>query len=49
MVINLSWVELFYDLVFAATLASFAYQIAFGWPGGKWLNFVEMVKKEKMM
>lgn len=43
--ISLSWVELFYDLVYAATLASFALNIAWGWPGGKYSNFVQMVRE----
>ncbi len=41
--IHVTFVELFYDLVFAAVFSSFAVNIAFGWPGGKWLNFVEML------
>lgn len=35
--------EFFYDLIFAVVLSSFAVNIAFGWPSGKWLNFVEMI------
>lgn len=41
--INLSFVDFFYDAVFAFTLASFAINIAFGWPEGKWSNFVQML------
>jgi hypothetical protein len=33
--IRITFVELFYDLIYAAVLSSFAYNIAFGWPGGK--------------
>ena len=41
--IQITYIELFYDLIFAAVLSSFAFNIAFGWPGGKWLNFVQMI------
>lgn len=41
--IGITFVELFYDLIFAAVLSSFAYNIAFGWPHTKWINFVEML------
>ena len=41
--INISFIEFFYDLIFAVVLSTFAYNIAFGWPNGKWLNIVQML------
>lgn len=41
--LNLSFVDFFYDAVYAFTLASFAFNIAFGWGIDKWANFVQML------
>jgi hypothetical protein len=40
---RVTFVEMFWDLIFAVVLSRFAYNIAYGWPEGKWLNFVEML------